>query len=409
MLGLGLALALWGLVRGSPRDHGPASSGQEVRPEAPVTAQRPAARQPMDTAPSPTATPDRARSSAADLLLYAISSGTTGRFPRPTKTEIHAVDPRSGESHVVFSDANQDFILLVPFRSGVPTVVLAATGRRAFAHGNTRRAMAGGYAPDPGAFYELATDGSNRARELFRIQGDQTAPRNVFVSPAGDKLGYINDIDAKWFVFVHDTETGTLLSGIPLEPILSDGFVRNIGFMLDGERIFFTGETGDIHVTSEESYARVGTWLMSLDGSNATPLSDSIDGPGTHPDFTSLPDTPPTMLAEMPDGRYLFSELQFGAGASIASTFYFLVDPETGAREAVSPDRSPSSDGGFNWSKPSTDGAYLAFSEIDRETSEETLRALDLRTGGTRTVLTHPIEPLSYPVLSVVGWVDGRE
>jgi hypothetical protein len=61
------------------------------------------------------------------------------------------------------------------------------------------------------------------------------------------------------------------------------------------------------------------------------------------------------------------------------------------------------------WSKPSADGAYLAFSEVDRESAEGTLQVLDLRSGQTRSLLTQPIKTLSYPVLTVIGWVDGND
>lgn len=351
----------------------------------------------------PTAGPSH-RTPSDHILYYAITSGGGDRWPVPATTEIYAYDVAVDTSRPVFSDARLRIVLQVPQRAGVPEIRLVATGNRLFAPAFVRGAQPSGSRLDPSRFYELSTDGSNRARELFTIRGDQSLPRNVFVSPEGDRLGYINDIQAAWFVFIHDTQTGALLDSIPLRPILLDGFVRNIGWMPDGKRLFLTGETGDIHVTSEESERRVGTYLMNVDGTDVHALPSSVDSATTRPGFYSEADTPPTMLGAMPDGRYLFGELQWGRQPPRVAMFYQLVDSETGQHTDITPERAAASGGAFLWSKLSPDGQYLAFSEIDPDQPRELLRILDIRSGKTRTVLTRPAVPSGYPVLSIIGW-----
>ncbi len=47
-----------------------------------------------------------------------------------------------------------------------------------------------------------------------------------------------------------------------VEPIFLDCFATNIDWMQDEKRLFVSLDTGDEHVTSEESYQRVGTDII---------------------------------------------------------------------------------------------------------------------------------------------------
>ncbi len=334
-------------------------------------------------------------------LLYAVSSGAPGKW-QPTQTEIFALDPESQASRPVFSDAGEGFLLLPPLRSGIPGTLLVTNGTRVFGFGRTR---GGGQADDAGALYEISTDGSNRAREVCRVLGQQRAPRNVFVSPLGDKIGYINDIRARWVLFIHETTGGRLLHEIPLEPILLDGFVRTIGWMPDNERIFLTGEIGDVHVTSEESYPRAGSYVMREDGGDVQPVPDAVDGATVRQGFRALDDTPPSMLGVLPDGRYLFAELQFGSGGRTPRTFYYAADPVTGTRADLPGSGDVLASSSFYWSKLSPrDGRMLAFSAVDPD--GEVVWVLDLHTGASTRVMTHPAEPLGFPYLTIIGWYE---
>jgi len=52
-----------------------------------------------------------------------------------------------------------------------------------------------------------------------------------------------------------------------LSRITLDCLVTNIGFLPDGQQIFFTLDTGDDDATSKASYGRVGSYVMKTDGS----------------------------------------------------------------------------------------------------------------------------------------------
>lgn len=341
-----------------------------------------------------------------DRLLYAVSAGQRGIW-QPTQTEIFAVDPEGRESRLIFSDAGKDFLLLLPIRSGgVPGTALVAAGTRLFGHGIARSRSSGGFPAERGALYEISGDGSQHAREVCKVLGEQRAPRDVFVSPAGDKIGYINDIAARWQIFIHATEGGKLLQQIPLEPILREGFVRNIGWMPDGKQIFFTAETGDVHVTSEEATRRVGSYIMNEDGSDVQPVPDEADGATRRPGFQSLEDTPPTMLGVLPDGRYLFAELQFASGARTATTFYYAADPAGGTRRDFAVGDEVPRQRGFYWSKLSPCGRFLLFTSMDEEQKNEVVWVLNLQTGKQQRVLAYPTKSMSFPFLSIIGWQE---
>ena len=59
-----------------------------------------------------------ARAGAGQTLLYSLTTGQSTPFPRIAKTEIFAVDVRTGTRRVVFSDLGLDWLLLPAYPGG---------------------------------------------------------------------------------------------------------------------------------------------------------------------------------------------------------------------------------------------------------------------------------------------------
>jgi hypothetical protein len=109
------------------------------------------------------------------------------------------------------------------------------------------------------------------------------------------------------------------------------------------------------------------------------------------------------MLGALPDGRYVFAELQFASGGRTTRTFYYAADPATGTRSDLSGSGDLPASTGFYWSKLSPrDGRMLALSAVDAD--GEVVWVLDLNTGASTRVMTYPTEPLGFPYLTIIGW-----
>ena len=296
---------------------------------------------------------------AAESIVYAVTTGQPGRFPRIAKTEIFALSPRGDQPRRVFSDAGMTFLLVT---SGER--VMASTGVRIFAPGYDRKSYRSGLPTYPAAIYELSTDGSNRARKLFDLEGDGGTSnyRDLFVSPSGAKLGHINSVEGKWFLFIHDTASGKLLLKMGLTPIALDCFVRTVGWMRDGKRLFFTLETGDVHVTSDPSYARAGSYLMPDAGG------------------------PPT-------------------------TFLYTVQPSAGARRDFLVGTNIRV--GSARLSPLGDMVVFTVSAGERRVGTEllenrTVRVLDMVSGEQQTVFSFTANLLNLPATELIGWIDAK-
>jgi len=196
--------------------------------------------------------------------------------------------------------------MLLPKRGmpGHPGEVLVSSRDRIFAHAVEKSLNPGRWYASKASIYELSRDGSNNFRKIFDVEGEQTLSE-IFVNPLGTKIGYINYLNQKTFIFIHDTEAGKLLHRIDVSKIFLDCFASGIGWLPDGNRLFFTLDTGDVHVTSEESYKKVGTYFIKEDGSDLFRLPQALfsfpekKGFGTH-------SSTPQFVGGLADGTYIF-------------------------------------------------------------------------------------------------------
>jgi len=236
-------------------------------------------------------------------VVYAASNRPVGLSIAEDRTDVFAVDPETGKPRLVFSDANAEIMLMPGGRT--PRGIVAAGGR-IFSVAVDR----GAWANDPRsmkAVYELSTDGSGRTRKIFDIDNFS----NLFVSPSGSKIGYTPGDSTETNVLIRDTATGKLLRNAEIFSRTSDGEgVVDIGWMPDGERIFFSlGVAGD----DDQAFwntpnSPVGTYLMKDDDAVparlATEAELHFETPGKEPDISEAA----AFIGVLPDGRYLFSD-----------------------------------------------------------------------------------------------------
>ncbi len=80
----------------------------------------------------------------------------------------------------------------------------------------------------------------------------------------------------------------------------------SIGWVSESQRLYFSLETGDVHITSDESYGLVGTYLVDDNGQNETKLSSLL------PETGSSPSQMARMLGVLLDGEFIFETYQPG-------------------------------------------------------------------------------------------------
>jgi hypothetical protein len=203
---------------------------------------------------------------AGQAVLYSLS-------PHIAKTEIFAVDVQTCTRREVFSDADLGWLLLPAYPGGGERQTMVTSAGRIFARGFPRDKYGGGWPTFPASLYELKTDGSNQGRKIFDIEGNSETGsnfRSLFADPAGARIGYLTYENGKPYLYLRETSRGALLHRVDLSRITLDCLVTKVGFLPDGQQIFFTLDTGDDDATSQASFGRVGSYVMKTDGS--TPL-----------------------------------------------------------------------------------------------------------------------------------------
>jgi len=352
--------------------------------------------------------------SAGERVLYAIRYESLERYPDIVNTKIYSVTPDSKESRLVFTDENASIlsILLLAKRGlpGYPGDVIASSRNKIFAYAVQKRLDPGRWYSGKASIYELSADGSSRVKKILDVQGEQ-ALSEIFVNPQGTKVGYMNWVDQKIFVFIHDTETGRLLNRIDVSRTFLDCFALSLGWLADGESIFFTLETGDVHVTSEASYKQTGTYFLKADGTGLTRLPENMTLPLLEKGTWRGTDGPPQFLGALPDGDYLFRDIIQKQGdrwdTGVPSVLY-LVNPLTQSRKPIPIGATR----GLNWFKVSPTGKYIAFTEKVRSKegyeSGEHLSISEVASEKTVRVFTLNDVPFKGRYLGLIGWIEDQ-
>lgn len=325
-----------------------------------------------------------AQAAVGQVLLYSQSTGNSTMPPRIAKTEIWAVDVQTGNRRVVFSDEGLDWILLPAYPGGGERQTMVAAGGKVFARGLPRKIYQGGWPTFPAVLYELKLDGSNQGRKIFDIEGNLESGsnfRNLFADPSGARVGYLTYENGKPYLHLRETTRGTLLRRVDLSRTTLDCLITNIGFVPDGQRVFFTLDTGDDDATSKASYARVGSYVMKTDGS-----------PPVRTERIS------NLVAPL-NGKNLY------AGRPPASILY-TVDSATKARRTY----ATTATGVTDFFRLSADGRMAAFIEEQRAyqpvaTISLVIRWIDLGSGREQSLPPVSTKPVVLPWVNLIGWL----
>ncbi len=291
---------------------------------------------------------------AGEQLVYAVVYKDTDY--QASRTEVFSINPETAERQLIFSDEKTPILLLQHLYVFHFPVV---GGRSLFVHAAER----GKVVPSTGnAFlYELASAGSQSFRRIAPVLGEESLGE-VFVNPGGTRIGYVNRLKQRQYIFIHDVATGKLLHQVDVTDTFLDCFASSIGWLPRGERLFFSLDTADEDATSEESY------IETMQHQRRTK-------PG-------------------PD-RILFALTKW--------------NPSSGRVEDIGLSRETGVYSGMQASyQLSPSGKYLAAARPPGSSStvSDEIWLKDLQTGKERKLLSLPTKGLEGPFLGLVGWVD---
>lgn len=346
---------------------------------------------------------------AEEKLLYALRYESLQRYPDIVITKIYSLDLNRRVGHLIFSDENST-IMLLPKRGmpGHPGEVLVSSKNRIFVHAVEKKLNPGRWYPYKASIYELSADGSHKIRKIFDVIGEQSLSE-IFVNSSGTKIGYINYLDQETFIFIHHTQTGRLLHKINTSNVFLDCFASTIGWLPNGNSLFFTLDTGDEHVTSNESYMKKGIYIINEDGIELTKLPDKLVLFPLEKGFWRATYSPPQFIGGSPDGTYIFRDAKSKKGYDgiETSSLIYKVNPTTRSQLRINLKISK----GLKWFKMSHTGKYVAFTEkIHSKDGSykwvEHLWVKDLASGEENNLFSLDNRPFKGHYLGLVGWIQ---
>jgi hypothetical protein len=347
---------------------------------------------------------------ASDLLL-AVSKRSTLRPSSAVSTDIYAISITDKQRRIVFSDEKLP-ILLLPSGTSRMADLMVSAGSRVFARGMERREYPGGFFEGgttagrdvPVSIYEVTTDGSNRYRKLFDVRGDQAlnSNRRLFASGAGTQVGYVNLVNQKTYVFIHDAPTGNLVQQIDMSPVMLDCFVFNIGFLGDEQTLFFQLDSiGEDSLCDERDVKE--NYTMRTNGKSAKRFPSSASGTVMQQAVAGFLPEP---LGQLENCSYLFKSHKWHPGQSKNTSEVLVLLTADGQTKAEIP--LPDQPGGsVSLLKPS--GNLVAFTVEKREEKSADVSVMDLTTRKVTRVLSYSLQnggQVELTVQGLIGWLE---
>jgi len=335
---------------------------------------------------------------AGEQLVYAVVYKDTDY--QASRTEVFSINPETAERQLIFSDEKTPILLLQHLYVFHFPVV---GGRSLFVHAAER----GKVVPSTGnAFlYELASAGSQSFRRIAPVLGEESLGE-VFVNPGGTRIGYVNRLKQRQYIFIHDVATGKLLHQVDVTDTFLDCFASSIGWLPRGERLFFSLDTADEDATSEESYSRVCTYLMDERNEHLTKLRVPAREGFWPPEAVR-------MIGVLATGEYVFETMQHQRRTKPGPDRILFAltkwNPSSGRVEDIGLSRETGVYSGMQASyQLSPSGKYLAAARPPGSSStvSDEIWLKDLQTGKERKLLSLPTKGLEGPFLGLVGWVD---
>lgn len=325
------------------------------------------------------------------------------RLRNYTRTDIFLVSMPDAKTSRVFSDEGPYFEIIPP---GMSPGAMVVAENKAYASGIER----GGSSAARPAVYELALDASNKYRKLFEVQqGPAYAAALLFLSPSGTKIGYVSVLKQHNIVFIHDVATGTLVKSWDATKLFrqcSDCAIASVGWLADGNRLFFSLDSGEESGPQSE----VGTYIVSEDGGvlGRLPLEQ---GELRMQDYISAVGTAPVLLGQSSEGNYIFEYLaRKKTGLYQPQMFLVITTPERKVVGQIPLHTSL----GIGPDELTRSGRFVAFSDPRSKNyeREEHVWGLNLETREEKELITLPAKtmPSSEPTvtLNILGWLDER-
>lgn len=354
---------------------------------------------------------------ADEKLLYAIKYEGPANPPikgKQISTQIFSINLTNKENKLVFSDENSSIALSVG--SNVPGIRKGqfVTSKKKLYGYAIKRNIEIGYDSSlrpiylyrfgtKSSIYEVFIDGTNRFRKVCDVMGTQY-PIMIFIDPTGTRIAYLNYSDEgckKQTLFIHHTLSGKLFNKMELAEIFLDCFAVNIGWLPDGERLFFSLDTGAVGVTSEESYQRIGTYFMKWDETDAARFPESLLSFPSKEGFSGSLRS--ECIGVRTDGILLMRDLRHKKGGrGRACSFLYLVNPDTKSKKEIPMVVFE----GLSQFKVSHDGTKIVFVEDIYKDDSIHIWVRDLKTGKENKIFSFPIRPFKGYYLGLVGWVE---
>ena len=263
----------------------------------------------------------------------------------------------------------------------------------------------------PTAVYELSQNRSGRAKKVFDIEPDVTMNGgflNLIVSPIGSKIGYMF-YSGKPYLFVHDTATGKLLRKLDLSKSVLDYSVSTIGWMPDGERLFFTLDRTEEDDNWKLPDSKVGSYVMNDDGSGLERIAAEAAMHPNRPGLQANAVGAAVVLGALPGGGYLVRDSQVGAACANPGAYLYSLDPTTKTQETLRIDTQKDTVHSFRLCRS---GGTLAFVAMDHkgERAEivgdsEAVWILDMKSGQQRKLFSFDVKPQGPQGISLIGWL----
>jgi hypothetical protein len=280
----------------------------------------------------------------------------------------------------------------------------AVWGNRMFTPGRERNSNSGSRAT---GIFEFVLDGSSQSRKILDLPTGERVDL-LTLADDGTKLAYLSLSGTGLTLFIHELKTGNLLHKIDMLKIAGGCVVRNVGWLPDSVRLFFTLEEGPDGFMSDADYKQIGTWLVHHNGTSLIHLPTSL-GVLHEPGYRSMPDPPPVMLG-LVNGRYLFQvTLQNLSGVPQESWALALAEPDSGTNTKIGPQAAGLSD-----FVPSRSGRYIGYTQHDPSkfvgnkhiVPPTHLWVRPIAAGDPKEVLSMEVGVESRGFLTLIGWTS---
>ncbi|UCE24192.1 MAG: hypothetical protein JSU74_13010 [Candidatus Zixiibacteriota bacterium] len=339
---------------------------------------------------------------AGEKLVYAVRHKSYDQAI--IKTEVFSIDPETGERELILTDE------ISPSATSEPLLIYSfpvLAGGEFFACATERDRYARPIR-STAAFYEISIDDTCAFRQIAPVS--RTAPfESVWMNSDGTLTCSVKWLDQKQYILIHSTSDGRLVRQIDASDVFMDCYASSVGWLPDSDTLFFSLETGDVHVTSEESYEKVGTYLMDVNNEEVIRLAALPTSEGYYPPENVR------MIGVLPTGEYVFAMMERKKDVPMEFNKLLLKVDGLGTDGVHTEDISFGEEAKLPVSRAvkyliSPSGRFIAVINgltSVADTSKE-IWIKDMPTGDEKVLFSLPIDGLKGPLMGFVGWLESQ-